>query len=84
MQISKKFDTVTLEKMGVSALLLVAGALITYLSDNLLKLVGAVGIPPEYQPVVLAVSTWTLNSIKEYWKGEVQSAGLDVPLEPVQ
>jgi len=68
-QIKKSFDTVTLKKMGTSALLLVGGALLTYLSDNILQLVGAFGIPDAFMPLVLAVFTWLINAGKEYLKG---------------
>lgn len=70
MQISKRFDITTLKKMGISALLLVGGVLATYLSDNALKLVGAVGIPDEYKPLVVPAYTWLINSVKEWIKGE--------------
>lgn len=69
MQIAKSFDKVTLKKMGISALLLLGGTLLTYLSDNLLQLVAAVGIPDEFKPVALAIFTWIINSVKEYLKG---------------
>lgn len=70
MQIAKQFDITTLKKMGISALLLVGGVLATYLSDNALKLVGAVGIPDEYKPLVVPVYTWLINTVKEWIKGE--------------
>lgn len=70
MQVPKSFDKETLKKMGISALLLLGGTLLTYLSDNLLALVGAVGIPNEYKPLVLAAFTWIINSCKEFLKGE--------------
>lgn len=70
MQIAKRFDITTLKKMGISALLLVGGVLATYLSDNALKLVGAVGIPDEYKPLVVPAYTWLINSVKEWIKGE--------------
>jgi hypothetical protein len=70
MQIAWQFDKITLKKMGVSALLLVAGAFLTFLADNALKLVGAVGIPPNVQPLVLAAFTWLVNTVKEWIKGQ--------------
>lgn len=70
MQIKNTFDAVTLKKMGVSALLLIGGALLTYISDNLLQLVGAVGIPEQLMPLTLAVFTWLINAGKEFIKGK--------------
>ena len=70
MQLSKRFDQVTLKKMGVSALLLVGGTLLTYLSDNLLQLIGAVGIPDQYKPFAVTAFTWLINTGKEWLKGE--------------
>lgn len=69
-QIAWSLDRTTLKKMGISALLLAAGAVLTYLADNGLKLIGAVGIPAEYQPMVLAGFTWAVNSVKEFIKGQ--------------
>jgi len=68
-QIKKSFDPITLKKMGMSALLLVGGALLTYLSDNILQLVGAIGIPDAFMPLTLAVFTWLINTGREYLKG---------------
>lgn len=70
MQIKNTFDVVTLKKMGVSALLLIGGTLLTYVSDNLLQLVGAVGIPDQAKPLVLAMFTWLINAGKEFIKGK--------------
>lgn len=70
MQITNSFDSVTLKKMGISAALLAGGAVLTFLADNALKLLGAVGIPPQAQPLALAVFTWLINTAKEWVKGE--------------
>lgn len=70
MQIKQQFDSVTLKKMGVSALLLIGGALLTYISDNLLQFIGAVGIPDTWKPFALSLFTWLINAGKEFIKGK--------------
>lgn len=70
MQIKKQFDGITLKKMGHSALLLASGAVLTYISDNVLQLIGAVGIPDAYKPIVFSVFTWLINTGKEWFKGQ--------------
>lgn len=69
-QLTKQFDTVTLTKMLISAALLIGGTLLTYVSDNLLQLLGAVGIPDNYKPTAVAVFTWLINTGKEWVKGK--------------
>jgi hypothetical protein len=69
-QIKSAFDPITLRKMGTSALLLLGGTLLTYLSDNLLELITAVGIPDVILPVAVSVFTWLINTVREYLKGQ--------------
>ena len=70
MQVAKSFDTVTLKKMGHSALLLVAGALTAYLGENLVQFLTAFPIPDSWFPVTFAVATWCVNAVKEWIAGE--------------
>lgn len=69
-----KLDKATLIKMAKSAGLLAAGAALTYLADNLLLFIGAVGIPDGYKPLALATFTWVINSIREWIKQQKQKA----------
>ncbi|MFA5396850.1 MAG: hypothetical protein WC346_12655 [Methanogenium sp.] len=69
-QIKWSLDLITLKKMGISALLLIGGALLTYVSDNLLQLITAVGIPDAYMPLALASFTWLINAVREIIKGK--------------
>ena len=44
-QIARRFDAVTLKKIGHSALLLIGGTLTAFVGNNLIALLGATPIP---------------------------------------
>jgi len=70
MQIAWKFDKVTLKKMGISALLLMGGAVLDYLANNILVLVTGFGVPEGYRPLTISVCTWLVAAGREFVKGK--------------
>lgn len=64
----------TLRKMGISALLLVGGALLDFLANNLVEFISGVGVPIEYRPVTVSVCTWLVASAREFIKGKSYDA----------
>lgn len=81
-QLARKFDGITLKKMLVSALLLAGGAALMYVSDNLLRLLGAFGIPDSMKTVVALGLTWFINTVREWWSGEEIREGLTPNVTP--
>ena len=65
MQQKFKFDKETLKKIGLSALLLVAGAGATALQD----LIPTIDFG-QWTPVIFALNTWLINTIREFIKGK--------------
>jgi len=70
MQTAWSFDKVTLKKMGISALLLMGGAVLDYIANNLLVLIAGFGIPEGYRPLTISVCTWLVAAGREFIKGK--------------
>lgn len=65
MQEQFKFDTVTLKKIGIGALIAGGGAVLTYIAENLTTLdFGA------STPIVVAVLSIAINAAREYINGK--------------
>jgi hypothetical protein len=64
MQIAYSFDSESLKKIGKGALIAAGGALCTYLLENLSQVnFGA------YTPILVAVFSILINSVKEHING---------------
>lgn len=63
------FDTVTLIKIGKSALLVLGGTALTFLADNLLQIVGAFNLEKDWAVILVGFMTWLINTVREYIKG---------------
>lgn len=68
-QIKNSFDSVTLEKIGKSALLLLAGTFLAFVSDNLVQLLTATGMTKDQLGFAIVLFTLLINTAREYLKG---------------
>jgi hypothetical protein len=65
MQEKYSFDSVTMKKIGTGALIAGAGAILTYISQNIAQV--NYGI---YTPMVVSLLSIAVNALREYIKGE--------------
>ena len=72
MEVQKAFswDTVTLKKIGKSALLCIAGVFLAFLSDNLSQLIAATPFTKEQAMYAVGILAWLINAAREYIKGQ--------------
>ena len=63
-------DKVTLKKIGKSALLVLGGTFLSFLSTNMVQIFTAFNSPAEYQVYLAGFFTWAINAVQEYIKGK--------------
>lgn len=69
-QKARSFDPITLKKIGRSAILVLAGTFLGFLSTNLIEILGAFNMPAEYQVYIAMFCTWLINTGREFIKGK--------------
>ena len=62
-------DAVTLNKIAKSGLLLLAGGLLTFISDNLLQILAAIHLNSSESAYAVIVFTFLINAVREIIKG---------------
>ena len=73
LQISKSFDSITLQKIGKGSLIAMGGALATYLAANVDGIASAFSANPILASLVSAGVSILINVINQYLKGGVPS-----------